>query len=286
MRLKDLAGQFTDALHKIYGEEEAQAIFLVSIDQVMQYSRADYLLKKEEEVPAEPLEQLQEVLSELSKGRPVQYVLGETVFYGSRFQVNESVLIPRPETEELVDWVFESSKSLSFVNNKPIYLLDVGTGSGCIAVSLKKNLPAAEVFALDISKEALSIANINSYLNQVDIHFIHTDIRGYNTPQKFDLIVSNPPYIRLNEGAIMSENVLAHEPHLALFVSNEDPLIFYNAIADFALTNLSNSGLLFFEINEHLGKETVDLLIHKDFINIELRRDMQGKERMIRCQNP
>jgi release factor glutamine methyltransferase len=192
-------------------------------------------------------------------------------------------LIPRPETEELVDWVLEHIGKTIGRSGKPLNLLDVGTGSGCIAVSLKINLPVAQVFALDISEQALSIASDNAAMNQTDIRFINSDIRNYITQQRFDVIVSNPPYITLNEQAEMSENVLAHEPHLALFVSNEDPLVFYAAIADFALKNLVEDGLLFFEINEYLGKETVDLLSHKGLKNIELRKDMQGKDRMVRC---
>jgi release factor glutamine methyltransferase len=211
----------------------------------------------------------------------VQYVLGETVFYGLPFKVSPAVLIPRPETEELVEWVLES---VAAEGMRDLQILDVGTGSGCIAVALKKHLGTAGVSALDISKDSLAMASDNAILNEVVINFIEADIRGYSGRETYGLIVSNPPYITTDEKQAMHENVLAHEPHLALFISNEDPLVFYKAIADFALLNLKPDGLLFFEINEHLGKETVQMLKDKSFIGIELRKDMQGKDRMIRCR--
>lgn len=283
MKLKDLAGRFADSLGEIYGPDEAHAIFLVAIGSVLQYSRADYLLKKEEKLQEGPVIRLQNILTELQSGKPVQYVIGETFFYGLPFKVSPSVLIPRPETEELVEWVIESS-ALATATGSGLRIIDIGTGSGCIAVSLKKNLPATEVSALDISEAAIDVASANAALNQVDIHFIEADIRDFVTLQKFDVIVSNPPYITLREKEQMQDHVLDHEPHLALFVPNEKPLVFYEAVADFAWATLSNFGLLFFEINADLGKETVEMLAVKSFINIELRKDMQGKDRMIKCQ--
>lgn len=283
MNLKDLAAQFNHSLSDIYGLEEAHAIFLLVIDNVLGYSRAEYALKREETLKEEQLDKLRGILTELKTGKPLQYVLGETQFYGLRFHVNSSVLIPRPETEELVEWVIENC-ALAEATGSGLRIIDIGTGSGCIAISLKKHLPASKLFALDVSKEAIEVAKANAALNQLSVDFIHDDIRTFTSRQKFDVVVSNPPYITIREKEDMHHNVLGHEPHLALFVANEKPLEFYESIADFAWLTLSDMGLLFFEINEYLGKETVELLSAKSFVNIELRKDMQGKDRMIKCQ--
>lgn len=284
MRLKELAEHFKAVLRDRYDEGESHAVFLMSIAYKMGYSRADYLLKRDEQVSAEHLDQLLNVLEGVHAGRPIQYIIGETEFFGLPFKVDESVLIPRPETEELVEWVLECVGKKSSAIDLPFGLLDIGTGSGCIAISLKKHVLDAEVFALDISEQSLSVASFNSILNQASIKFINADIRKFNTEQKFDVIVSNPPYITESEKSGMSEHVLMHEPHLALFAGHGDPLIFYDVIADFAVSNLTENGLLFFEINESLSKDTVDLLNVKGFKNIELRKDMQGKYRMIKCK--
>lgn len=282
MKLQDLADLFNTELQGIYNTEEAQSIFLLTIDTVLKYNRAQYLLKKQEILNHDQLIELQQILAQLKTGEPIQYILGEALFYGSAFKVNPSVLIPRPETEELVQWVIESCE-LSDVTGSSLRIIDIGTGSGCIAVSLKKGLPAAEVTAIDIAGDALDTAMENAALNQVNINFIEADIRTYKSKGKFDVVVSNPPYITTNEQQDMHANVLDHEPHLALFVANEKPLEFYEAIADFAWLTLSDMGLLFFEINEHFGKETVEMLTAKSFVAIELRKDMQGKDRMIKC---
>lgn len=283
MKLKDLAEHFADRLYKTYGAEEAQAIFIVVIDSVLQYKRADYHLKKDQDIEEAKVLHIESILAELEEGKPVQYVLGVTFFYGLPFKVNGSVLIPRPETEELVDWLIEST-ALANVTSPGLRIIDIGTGSGCIAISLKNNMPTAQVFALDVSEAAMEVASANATLNQADIEFIRADIRNYSTSQKFDVIVSNPPYITSREKERMLDHVLNYEPHLALFVSDERPLIFYEAIADFAFANLSDFGLLFFEINAEFGQKTVEMLAAKSFINIELKQDMQGKDRMIKCQ--
>lgn len=300
MTLKDLANKFTDSLKAIYEKDEAQAIFLIALEQLTKYSRATYLLKKEELVTAENLIKFETILSLLVAGKPIQYITGETVFYGLPFKVNSSVLIPRPETEELVDWIisvfnyqFSVNSSVGKIVNlksEIVNILDIGTGSGCIAISLKKNLPIANVDALDIAEDSLLTARENASLNEVEVEFIKDDIlkpQSIICNTQYDVIVSNPPYIKEDEKLAMHHNVLANEPHRALFVSNDDPLIFYNAIADFALNNLSQNGLLFFEINEYLGQQTVNLLKDKGFTNIELRQDIQGKDRMIKASyNP
>ncbi|MES2652261.1 MAG: peptide chain release factor N(5)-glutamine methyltransferase [Bacteroidota bacterium] len=290
MKLKELADKFANELTPLYDQEEAKAIFLLIIEHYLKLNRSSYNFKKEEELADGDIKLLQLTLNQLKTGKPIQYILGETLFYGLPFKVNEAILIPRPETEELVAWVIEKikdseSKTLT-ENHQQLTILDIGTGSGCIAISLKKNLSGADVTALDISSKALAIAKENAVLNDVEVSFIEQDILNtqysiLNT--QYAILVSNPPYITETEKTQMHENVLANEPHLALFVSNEKPLIFYEAIADFALKNLTNNGLLFFEINEYLGNETVQMLVDKGFNNIELRKDMQGKDRMICC---
>lgn len=287
MELKELAQQFKTVLKDIYEEEEANAMFLLAIERVLNYGRSDYLLKKTEKISSQQLYQLEDILQALLTGKPIQYVLEEAYFYGLRFKVDTSVLIPRPETEELVDWILSVTQAK--INQSAIHILDIGTGSGCIAIALKKHLPQAQVQALDIAQDSLELAQENALHNEVAIMFIHDDIlnpQADTLKLQPSIIVSNPPYIKEIEKVDMHANVLVHEPHRALFVSNENPLLFYEAIAEFALKTLSQQGLLFFEINANLGKETIDLLAHKGFINIELRKDMQGKDRMICCIRP
>lgn len=288
MTLKDLANKFITSLNAIYDEDEAQTIYLIALEHVLKYRRADYLQKKNEVISTEKLNKLEAILTTLQAGKPIQYIIGETIFYGLPFKVNPSVLIPRPETEELVEWIISASNSLlQTPNSQPLTILDIGTGSGCIAISLKKNLPNTKVSAIDIAKDSLVSAKQNAILNEVEVEFIEQDILqtpNSKIPTQYSIIVSNPPYVTENEKSSIHENVIANEPHRALFVSNDNPLIFYDAIADFALNNLMPNGLLFFEINEYLGKQTVELLNHKGFINIELRKDMQGKDRMICCR--
>jgi release factor glutamine methyltransferase len=290
MQLKQLAQNFKESLSPIYQEDEAQALFLLAIQHLLNYSRADYLLKKETEITAEQTTKFLAVLNELQDRKPIQYILGEAYFYGLTFKVDKSVLIPRPETEELVEWILSVCNEIVNRQSSIENIIDIGTGSGCIAIALKKNLPNTKVYALDIAEDTLATAKQNALLNNVEIEFIKDDILSpsiLHFPSSISVIVSNPPYIKEDEKPAMHQNVLANEPHRALFVSNENPLVFYEAIANFALKNLKSNGLLFFEINEYLGKQTVDLLQHKGFKNIELRKDMQGKDRMVKaCYNP
>ena len=235
------------------------------------------MLNWEKEPEQETLQSFFHILNGLKAQKPIQYLLGEAFFYGAVFKVNEAVLIPRPETEELVDWILEEKAQGQVV-------VDFGTGTGCIAISLKKHLKDASVTAVDISEEAIRTASENALINQTEVSFIHADILTFQSETKFDIIVSNPPYITEKERAEMHQNVLAHEPHLALFVTDERPLLFYEAVADFALRNLKENGSLFFEINEYLSQETIQMLKDKSFVFIELRKDMQGKDRMIRAR--
>ena len=281
MTLKQLELYFIEELKLLYGTEEAAQMFYLTAEHLSALSRTQVMQQSDSLVDPELKESYQKILSALKDGRPLQYVFAEAWFYGLKFKVSGAVLIPRQETEELVHWILETAEQQAIQN-----FLDVGTGSGCIAVALKKNLPAAKAEALDISSEALEIAIENAATNQTDINFIQGDILGYESIAMYDLIVSNPPYITPKERAGMHQNVLEHEPELALFVTEEDPLIFYQSIAEFALKNLNPQGFLFFEINEYLGKEMIDMLSIKGFSDIQLRKDMQGKDRMIRCAVP
>ncbi|WP_316737234.1 peptide chain release factor N(5)-glutamine methyltransferase [Pedobacter aquatilis] len=281
MNIKDLEKQYIQSLSDLYGAEEAKALFNLSISNTLKLTQSEILLKQDKVLTVKQSDKLLKILEDLKTGKPIQHILGETFFYNLPFKVNENVLVPRPETEELVDWIIHE------VKDSKRNLLDIGTGSGCIAVSLKKNLEHLDVSAIDVSGKALKVAQDNAKLNKVDVNFIEADILNYNSNEIYDIIVSNPPYIRELEKAEMHKNVLEHEPHNALFVPDENPLIFYSAIADFAIKNLNPSGYLFFEINEFLWEETLQILIDKQFKNIELKKDMQGKDRMIMARtNP
>jgi len=290
--IKDVFTGFKQSLGGIYDANETEALTLLVVNEISGLSKAQIKAFPEKEISIELGESLNTILTRLQTGEPVQYILGHNEFYGLPFNVNPSVLIPRPETEELVEWVLTSVDRSSLTNSN---ILDIGTGSGCIAISLKKNLPNASVSAIDISTGALKTAKQNADLNEVKIDFIHDDIlnskfkiqnskiSGENN-QRFEVIVSNPPYVTLHDKTQMHTNVTDFEPHSALFVPKDDPLIFYKAIVDFALNNLTANGLLFLEINESLGKETVRLLQIKGFKDIELRKDMSGRDRMVKAE--
>jgi release factor glutamine methyltransferase len=285
--IKDVFLSFQNALETLYDAQETGSITLMVLEELTGMSRARIKAFPEDDVPADAIEKLIAILEELKTGKPVQYILGTTEFYGLNFLVNPAVLIPRPETEELVEWVLQSGKS-KVESQKSLSILDIGTGSGCIAITLKKNLPGAKVTAIDISTDALQTAKQNAVINEVEVEFIEADILQseklkVKSKKKFNIIVSNPPYVTLVDKLQMHQNVTGFEPHTALFVPEHDPLIFYKAIAGFAAEQLEDNGLLFFEINENYGKETVELLSHKGFTNIELRQDMSGRDRMIKA---
>jgi len=280
MNFKQLEQYFIDEITSPYGEDEARQLFFMVTEHLTGWNRGQQVININHLLTAEQETAYQNILAELKQERPLQHILSESWFYGLKFKVTPAVLIPRPETEELVDWILHTAITVKIEIKK---LLDIGTGSGCIAISLKKNMALIEVNALDISEEALAVARENAISNGTDINFIHSDILTYNSEVKYDLIVSNPPYITEEERGDMHRNVLDYEPHLALFVSNENPLLFYKHIADFAIRQLNPKGKLFFEINEYLGKETTEMLNLKGFKNIILRKDMQGKDRMICC---
>jgi release factor glutamine methyltransferase len=280
--IKDVFIAYKQGLQNLYASYEKEAITLLAVSEICELTKAKIKAFPETKLSEQQTDQLSATLAELKTGKPIQYILGKTEFYGLPFNVNPSVLIPRPETEELVEW------ALSSVGGEPLAvgsILDIGTGSGCIAISLKKNLPDFKVSAIDISADALQTAKENAQLNDVDIEFIKVDILNFNLAPatQYSLIISNPPYVTLLDKTEMHTNVTDFEPHSALFVPENDPLLFYKAIAEFALKHLAKHGLLFFEINESYGDETVELLVDKGFKNIELKKDMSGRNRMVRA---
>ena len=282
MTIREAKSDFIKTLTPQYGEGEARAM--------SRYVFEDYFGSKNDEETFHDflIEDFEKIKQRLLDGEPVQYVVGFAWFYGLKFKVNPNVLIPRPETEELVEWILETAKSYSSFNIHyiPLKILDIGTGSGCIPITLKVKNPAWAVSTVDISEGALITASRNALRLNADVDFKRIDILNENDWTQltdFHIIVSNPPYIPTKEKALMENNVLDFEPHLALFVDNDDALIFYEKIADFALLHLHTEGSLFFECNEYNANDVVDMLKVKGFINVELRQDMSGKDRMIRA---
>lgn len=281
MILKEYKNEFIQKLETIYDLQEIESFFYIITEFLHQKKRIDLALEPNFSINAIEVEKWNAIIAQLKQEKPIQYILGETEFYGLRFLVNENTLIPRPETEELVDLILNENSKNKIPNLK---ILDVGTGSGCIAISLAKNLPEAKVFALDVSEKALETAKKNAEMNKVEVEFLHQSIlETEDLKQQFDIVVSNPPYVRNLEKQEIKKNVLEYEPHLALFVEDNDPLIFYRKIAQLAQKNLSKNGKLYFEINQYLGKETSELLQDLGFQNIELIKDVYGNDRMIQC---
>jgi len=284
LKLKDIQDIFHKELTDIYPKEEIDSFFFICTEHFYGISRLtlalqpNYILTKTEEG------KLFEVLTDLKLQKPIQYSLGKTEFYGLTFAVNQHVLIPRPETEELVDKILKELPN----SNDSYTIVDIGTGSGCIAISLAKKLPNAKIYAIDVSEEALKIAKQNATTNEVNIEFVHTSIlevqsliNTLSLQEGLDVIVSNPPYVRELEKAAMQKNVLEYEPGLALFVDDTNPLVFYNVITKLAANDLKIGGKLYFEINQYLGKEMISLLEKYTFKNIKLTKDIFEADRMI-----
>lgn len=280
--LKEIKEIYHKELDQIYPKEEVDSFFAMLIAHHLNLERfvlamqPNLTITKDEEKP------LFEALSLLRLHHPIQYIIGTAHFMDMEFNVDENVLIPRPETEELVRWIIEDFRSIETAEK--LTILDIGTGSGCVAVSLAKNLPAFEVHALDVSFEALEVARKNAIANTVDVEFFEVDIlKSWDTESKYDIIVSNPPYVRNSEKREMHQNVIAHEPGLALYVADENPLMFYSAIVGLTKKHLKKNGCLYLEINQYLGKETKQLLRNSKFSEITLRKDMFGNDRMIKA---
>ena len=281
-----------NTLKEIYDEKEAANISELILEKIFHLKKVDRILNKHQIVNTAQENILNDYLQQLVNHKPVQYVLQEAWFAGMKFFVDENVLIPRPETEELVEWIVQDAgckiQVASFeepIHNSPLTVLDIGTGSGCIAIALKKKLHA-EVYAIDVSEAALKIASFNAKNNNADINFLQADILqqplNIQLPL-FDIIVSNPPYIAQKESVEMHANVVRYEPHIALFVPNENPLLFYNAISNFALHHLKQNGKLFFEIHENSANEIIKLLQQKSFSSTEIKKDLQQKNRMVKA---
>jgi release factor glutamine methyltransferase len=264
----------------VYDDREAANIADMVLEYLTGQRKIDRIMYKDLPVTDAQQQQLRIITEKLLQHTPVQYVLHEAWFAGMKFYVDENVLIPRPETEELVDWIIHEVQSTKYdVRN----MIDIGTGSGCIPITLKKKLPKLNVKAVDVSEGALNVAIKNAMLQAVQVYFLRMNFleqENWNQLGKFDIIVSNPPYVKASEAETMHKNVLEYEPHLALFVPDEDPLLFYRKIAEFSRDHLTESGMIFLEINESLGGEIVKL--YEDFgYKAELRKDMQGKDRML-----
>jgi len=252
---------------------------------VLGKQRVDVALSYDLEVAEKNLENFYNAIERLKNQEPIQYIIGETEFYGLPFIVNDSVLIPRPETEELVQWIIEDLKKIKIKESDGLNLIDIGTGSGCIAVSLAKSLPEFKVYGLDVSEKALGVAKNNAIQNNVSVDFIEADVLNWISPfkkQRFNIIVSNPPYVREIEKHGIKDNVLKYEPHVSLFVNDDDSLLFYRKIVEIANQILTPNGLIYFEINEYLGDEMINLLNGKGFVEIELKQDIYKKNRMIK----
>jgi release factor glutamine methyltransferase len=277
MLLKDYRTHFIEKLTPLYDVMEAERFFTISLEELKGWKRVDVALNPHAELSADEIVKWDKVLEALEQQKPIQYIFGRTHFYGLDFEVNEHTLIPRPETEELVEWVIHENKSRGRVT-----ILDIGTGSGCIAISLAKNLPDAQVFAIDVSAGALEVAKKNALNNNVNVTFIQQDILvAEKLEDQLDVVVSNPPYVRNLEKAEIKPNVLDYEPHLALFVDDNDALLFYRKIALLAKGNLPQNGKVYFEINQYLGLETAQMLEEFGFTNVVLRKDMYGNDRML-----
>ncbi len=291
-KIKDVVRFFREELHGLYDEAEIETFVAFCFADFINVKRFEISLKANDTISESELLKFNFAVKELKKHKPIQHILGKADFYGLKFIVNNHVLIPRPETEELVQLVVDD---FNLRNGSPLLrrgaggeaILDIGAGSGCIAITLKKNIPDSSVYAIDVSEDALMIAEQNAELNNVNINFVKHNIFSSVLADElfketFDMIVSNPPYITELERKQMSANVLDYEPHLALFVPDNDPLVFYKAIANFAIKHLKPQGKLYLEINEYFGEETKELLEKKGFKDVVLIKDINGKNRILR----
>jgi release factor glutamine methyltransferase len=282
-KLSDVYGFYLERLKEIYPVDEAKSLMQILLSEYAATSRVDLQLYPGNRLNESVLVKLHKACLKLEQKQPVQYILGHTDFYDCKIQVDENVLIPRPETEELVDWIVKDHKQEEGL----LSVLDFGTGSGCIPIALKKHKPNFEAFAVEIDPKAIQLAKQNAFNNQVSVCFIEADILAPDIltriPKDLDVIVSNPPYVRECEKPLMDENVLGFEPSLALFVSDAQPLVFYRAIAKLAFLRLKKSGCLYFEINEYLHEEVRGLVQNIGFSKVEIRKDLQGKYRMLKA---
>ena len=281
MKLQELRLQIEAVLKPNYSASESKAILMVYLEDKLGINRFSKDDESDAEIPEDLKDEINSDILQLSKGVPVQYVTGIQWFWGEKYLVTPDVLIPRPETEELVVWISEQYKTLQV----KLKILDIGTGTGCIPISLKLKMPSADVFATDISPKAIHVAKLNAARLDADVTFIQDDIlnSAFDPVEKFDLIISNPPYIPKSEGKLLDKNVMDNEPHLALFVSDEDPLIFYKAILNYAKSNLKPFGHIFFEIHKDFGADIIKLPEMESFEQISLHNDISGNPRFVRA---
>lgn len=279
-KIQEILTNVTERLNDTFSKSEKNQISKMFVMNYLELKNSEIILKKDEQVSEEMMTRLDEDLERINSGEPVQYVLGTTYFYSFEMKIDKRALIPRPETEELVDWIYKELKS------KTPKILDVGTGSGCIALALKAGFPNGEIHGTDIKQEALDLAIENAIEMQLKVDFEKADALNLadQYKDKWDVIVSNPPYILEQEKALMQIHVVDFEPHSALFVPNDDPLKFYNAISEYAQLHLNEKGKLFFEIHENFAHEVKEMLTSQGFSRIEVRKDLQGKDRMICAQ--
>lgn len=297
--VRDCRKYYAGELEKIYGSDEANALIMILLEHYFNIDRVKMALEPDLRLSESELLTLHFAVKELLKSKPVQYIIGETEFCGMRFFVNKNVLIPRPETEGLVNHLaatlspsfrpdIERREMVAEKSPANISILDIGTGSGCIAISLAKLIPNSDVTAVDVSEKALEVARKNAETNDVNVHFVFDDILNPQNPElidnQYNIIVSNPPYVCESEKSEMRANVLDYEPSTALFVSDNDPLIFYRKILEFAQKTLKPSGEIWFEINERFGKGMKNLCLEKGFKNVEIIRDFRGRERIVRAR--
>jgi release factor glutamine methyltransferase len=271
MKLASLKKEFLRYITPIYNKDEASSLYYVLCEEILSIPKSKLIIE-DIDLSVDKINSLHNCLERLKKHEPIQYVLGKTLFMGMNFKVNPSVLIPRPETEELVNIILKNE-----LGNKTI--LDIGSGSGCIAISLAKHYPNAKVTALDLSEDAIELSKMNAKENDVNLEFINADILNFKSDKKYDIIVSNPPYVLELEKKQMSKNVLDYEPELALFVKNDDPLQFYKAILDFSKNTLNKNGKIYFEINEKYKDEIKDLAYYYGYSNVDCKLDVFGKYR-------
>ncbi|MCF8335825.1 MAG: peptide chain release factor N(5)-glutamine methyltransferase [Bacteroidales bacterium] len=277
--IKDVRRHINNALNNIYPEDEIDSLIEIILDHVVNLKKTDLLINREKTINDQQFKTIKNIINQLTNYKPIQQILGETEFYNTTLKVNQHTLIPRQETEELVDWIIKETSS------EKKRILDIGTGSGCIAIALAKNLPGSLVSAIDHKQEILDVARDNAILNGVSIRCIKANIlKEDSLTEQYDLIVSNSPYVRQSEKKFMGKNVLHYEPSDALFVKDEDPLIFYRKILHLAGKHLVENGDLYFEINEYLGEEMIRLLKENGFKNICLKKDLNNKDRMIKAQ--
>ena len=279
MTISDLKKQFKTELSELYTDSESDFLFSIFTDRILDLNQIQLRTLSENELSDLHENQFRQIISELKTGKPYQHILGETEFYGMNFFVNENVLIPRPETEELLEIAIEKIKDSAFTH-QGLKILDIGTGSGVIPLVLKKHFPDAEVSSIDFSEKALEVAQRNAEFHQLDIKFIHADYLNFNLTENYDVIISNPPYIGIEEEAEIEGSVKGFEPLMALFSPTSDALIFYRKIAEDCEQYLNENGLLFLEINQKLGPETLELY-QDSFSHAELVKDLSENDRFV-----